>query len=74
LVSGTGGGEGLLDLEEDPVGGDGIGGFDTVPKVEAIGDNGTVLAGDGVDDAEEDGAAEVLGLDPQIFGGSITAG
>ncbi len=73
LVSRTGGEEGLLDLEEDPVGGDGIGGFGTVPEVDAFGDDGTVLAGDGVDDAEGAGAAEVLALGPQIFGGDIAA-
>jgi hypothetical protein len=69
LVSGTGCGEELLELEEDPVSGDGIGGFGMVPEVEAVGDRGTVLGGDSVEDANEGaGAAEVLALGPLTFG------
>ncbi len=59
---------------EDPVCGDGIGGFGTVPEVEAVGDDGTVLGGDGVEDADEARAAEVLALGPLTFGVGTTAG
>ncbi len=72
MVSGTGCGEELLELEEGPVSGDGIGGFGTVPEVEAVGVGGTVLGGDSVEDADEGaGATEVLALGPLTFGVAI---
>ncbi len=72
-MSGTGCGEEQLEAIEDPVFGEGIGVFGTVPRVEFVGDDGTALGGDGVEDAVEARAAEVLALGHLIFGVVIAA-
>ncbi len=73
-VVGTGGVGDLLEAVDRLGTGIGWAGFGTVPEVEAVGEEGTVLSGDDEDDEDWVGAAEALALGGLIFGARITAG
>jgi hypothetical protein len=73
-VVGTGGVGALLEAVDRLGTGLGWAGLGMVPKVEAIGEDGTVLCGDDEDDEDWVGAADILALGGLIFGAGITAG
>ncbi len=71
---GTGGGEDFPEAVEDLEDCVWAGGFGTVPKVEGVREDGTVLVGDGDEDEVKAGAAEVLALGALTFGIGTAAG
>jgi hypothetical protein len=64
----------LLEAVEKLEVGVGAASFGMVPDVKAVGDDGTILGGEGNDDEECVGAADVLALGTLIFGSGTTAG
>jgi hypothetical protein len=70
-VAGGGSAGELLELEVDRVG---YGGLGTVPDVEGVGEDGTILAGEGEEDELRAGAMDVLAFGALIFGISAAGG
>ncbi len=64
----------MLEAVEDPEDCVGAGGLGTVPDIEGVSDDSTVLAGEGNEEEVEARAAEVLALGALVFGIGMAVG